>query len=338
MTKQSHTPNNETAIHIFGAALTVNEAGAPDWITLFPKTGKITTRDERELNVDAQALMDVFKAQNVFIPIDINHATETAATSGGRSDAVGWITEMELRDNALMGRVEWLPKGRKLVTDKKYRYTSPAVFADKITGKTTWIKSVALVTAPALDNQPVLNTAQNSSLEPSNSEPLKDAPMKSILHALGLNADADEAKCLSAVDALKLTASTAIPKVIHDKVVEQLSAASTELETLKAASHKAKIDALLEGALKAKIIVPAERPEFEALCANEAGFAQVQTLFAKKTPMLETSKLETAKAEIDSGELSPHQLAAKARELQKLASERGETLSIADAVGQLIQD
>ena len=339
MTKQPHSSNaqTETALHVFGAELSLSNANAPDWITLFSKIGKITTLDGRSLDVDADALIKAFSAQGIYVPIDVNHATEIQGSTGGRADAVGWIVELKMQDSALMGRVEWLDEGRDLVVSKKYRYTSPAVYSSKSTGKTTAIKSVALVTSPALGGQPTLNQAQNKQSDPNSpNQPVKETPMKSVLLALGLPEDTNETQCLSALTALKQTAATAIPQVIHEKVLQQLNAASAELDTLKSQAYKTKVDALLEGALKDKKIVPAERPDFEALCATEEGFTNVEKLFARKAPQLTPSSLETAKMDAGTGELTPVQLAAKAQDLQKLASGRGETLSIADAMAQIV--
>lgn len=311
------------AFHVFGALLDVADA-APEWITLFPKLGKITTRDGRPLDVDADALIASFAADKLQIPLDINHATETAAQRGERSDAVGWITELAVRDGALMGRVEWLDEGRSIVLARKYRYTSPAVFADAA-GKTVWIKSVALVTAPALADQPTLHAASSSQSEVS---------MKTITAALGLKDDAAEAECLSAVEALKASVATLVPKPVHDKVVQQLAAATSELDTLKAASRKAKVDALLEGALKAKKIVPAEREAFEKLCASDDGLAHVETLFAQKAPQLEASGLDRKKPE--TGQQTPVQLSEAAEKLMAEAAAAGRTLSIAAAMQQVV--
>ena len=139
------------------------KAGAepPTWITIFPQLGRIATRDGRSYDVDAQALIERFEADGLDIPIDINHSTPRAASTGERADAVGWITELSVKNGALQGKVDWLDEGREVLRKRTHRFVSPDFFHTP-EGKTKWLRAVALVTAPALANQRALAAAQTT--------------------------------------------------------------------------------------------------------------------------------------------------------------------------------
>lgn len=132
--------------------------------------------------------------------------------------------------------------------------------------------------------------------------------LKSIALALGLNEDASEASCLSALGDLKKRVDPAI----HEQTLKSLSTATADLEALRAETRKGKIDGLLEDALKAKKIVPAERDTFAALCATDDGFEQVKRLIELRPAVLNASGLETKNPNGDVKTLS-----AEDREIMK---------------------
>lgn len=291
-------PQAEFAIHALAAALPETGGAPPEWITIFAQSGPVDTRDGRNFDVDPQLLVSRFKADGVDLPIDVNHATHHAALTGSRADAVGWIKELRVQGGALQGRVDWLDEGRALLAAKKYRFVSPDFFhtPDK---KPTWLRSVALVTAPALGNQPALAAAFHQ--EPA---------MKELAAALGVIADASEAAMLAALG------EAFVAKAVHEEALAKLTAATSELATIKQAGRKAEIDALLDGAVKEKRILPAQKEHYAKLCATDAGLADVKALLAATTPVLGASGLDDKKTPEGGGEkISAAQLAAKAHKM-----------------------
>lgn len=270
----SSNPQADFAIHALAAALPASGDAPPEWVTIFPKVGRIETRDGRSYDVDAAALIARFKADGVDVPIDVNHATHHAAKTGARADAVGWIKELRVEGGAVQGRVEWLDEGRSILAAKSYRFVSPDFF-HTTDGRTTWLRSVALVTAPALGGQKALAAASS-----------QETQMKDLAAALGLTADANEGALLAALK------EHFVPKKNHDEVVAQLGVASKRLEEIEAASRKARVDALLDGALKEKRMLPAERDHYAHLCATDAGFDSVKALLAARSPALTRSGLD----------------------------------------------
>lgn len=261
----------------------------PKRIMLFSAGGTVKTRDGRTYRIDLAKLAARFAADGVKIPIDVNHATEILAPKGERADPVGWVTGVDVESTALFGTVEWAEPSTAPALLKSYPYVSPAFPAKD--GVAEWLKSVALVSSPALGNQPALAGA--SDLDTSQELPT----MKTVFNALGLAETATEAECLAAVTTLKAKAdpATIVSKAVFDETVVKLSAATAELDAIKAATRKAKIDAVIEGALTAKKILPAQRDHYTALCATDAGLASVEALLAASPVLLAASGLDEKK-------------------------------------------
>jgi len=294
--------------------------GAPEWVQLFPAGPAIVTRDGRHYRIDdAARLVAVFQGDAIDLPVDVNHATEIRAAKGEEAEPVGWIKEIAVRAGLLCARVEWLEKGKALLAAKAYRYVSPAFWHDP-DGAVTRLKSLALVASPALPAMPALAVAQDA--QPS------EPSMKSIALALGLAEAADEASCLSALTKLK---GETVAKAVHDETVATLAATKTTLETLQASTRKAKVDAMIESALKAKKILPAQKDHYIGLCSTDAGLAQVEQLIAATPAQLAASGLDDRSAE-PGDHKDPVALAAAGTAYQKKLAEGGQQISHAEAV------
>lgn len=250
---------------------------SPQWIKLTPR-GKFTTRDGRQFDTDPNVLVQRFNSDGVAVPIDIDHATVKKALFGDTAPAVGWIEKLEARADGLYGQVSWLDEGVRVLAARSHRYISPALKADDF-GKAIWLHSAGLVAAPAI-SMPAVASAQ------PKTEPTM---LKAIAAALGLNEDAAEASCLSAITNLR----SRIDPAVHKQTLDTLSAVQTELDGIKKAGRKEKVDTLLEDALKAKKISPAQRAAYEALCATDDGLAQVTTLIQTLGAGLAPTDLDT---------------------------------------------
>ncbi len=254
-----------------------SQAG-PDWIKVTPR-GKFTARDGRVFDVDPELLAARFVQDGVDLPVDIDHATVKKAMFGEAAPAVGWISKLEARADGLYGKVEWLAEGLAVLAARTHRYISPTLKHDE-NGKAFWLHSAALVAAPAASMAAVASADLSTSEEPKM--------LKAIAAALGLSEDASEASCLSAVTNLKAR----IDPAVHQAALDQVKTLSADLDARNAADHKAKVDALLEDALKAKKIVPAQRDQYAALCATPEGLAQVTALLGTMTATLGASGLD----------------------------------------------
>lgn len=276
--------SNAVLTHVLTILAAGSTEAAPERIMLFPKGGRIGTRDGRSFLVDFARLVARFQADGIKVPLDINHATEILAPKGERADPVGFITALEPEGEALYGRVDWIDPAAAPALLKAYPYVSPAFPAPK--GEALWLKSAALVASPALGAQPALAQA-----DPSHTP---ESPMKTVIAALGLADGASEAECLAALTTLKTQGDPAlfVPKAVHDEAVARLSSVSGELESLRTSQRTEKVEALLEGALKAKKILPAQRDHYAALCATDVGLAAVEQLLAGAPELLAASGLD----------------------------------------------
>ncbi|MDF2232181.1 phage protease [Albimonas sp. CAU 1670] len=262
---------------------------APEWIHLLPAPadGLLQTADNRGPyrleRAELQAIIDRSFERAPQIEIDINHATYLAAKNGGRSDAVGWIVEMQAREDGIWGRVDWTPEGRRLVADRAYRAISPVLMADRS-------KTVASIANASLVNRPNLRglAALNSE------EALMDEVLAKLKKMLGLAEDAETEEIYRSLSAVidaaaaeKAKAATSaelqsqlgeigvvlgLPKDAAPKDVlaaaktakagggkegeliaalqSELTEMASELETLKSDGAKARAETFVDGAIR----------------------------------------------------------------------------------------
>jgi phage I-like protein len=277
-------------------------ATPPEWIKLAPR-GAVKTRDGRQYQFAPEDLAARFAADGIDLPIDVDHAVSKASFSSSTAPAVGWIKELQARPDGLYGRVDWLDTGKALLAARSHRYISPSFPHDDL-GKATWIHSASLVAAPALPNMPALASA----------DPQKEPQtMKTILVALGLQPTASEAEGLAALTALQgkiVDPAAVVSKAVHDAALAQLAAATTKLTTIETETRGREVAGVIDAALTAKKIVPAQKDHYLALCSTDAGFAQVKAMLAVTPAILGASGLDNKDpAKGGGGELSAEQLA-----------------------------
>ncbi|MDQ2084699.1 phage protease [Xanthobacteraceae bacterium Astr-EGSB] len=172
------------------------EAGAPDWVMLFPagEGGVVTTVDGRgpyrAANLTSLAEASL-QAAGGKLAIDECHATDLAAPKGLPAPARGWITATQARDDGLWGKVDWTETGRDLVAGHAYRGISP-VFAHDLKGNVLRFLRASLTNTPNLRGLAALH-----------SEGVDMDFLARMRELLGLSADADEAAVMAAIRALK---------------------------------------------------------------------------------------------------------------------------------------
>ena len=114
--------------------------------------------------VDAEAckaIVDVFTAHGVDLPIDFEHATLGGdyATPDGTAPAMGWIKSLAIEANVgVFANVEWTERGAAFVAAKEYRYLSPVTIVRKSDKRVVALHSVALTNTPAIVGMvPIVN-------------------------------------------------------------------------------------------------------------------------------------------------------------------------------------
>ncbi|HBC0987575.1 TPA: peptidase [Escherichia coli] len=251
----------------------------PEWLPVIP-AGEFTGRDGRSwVNTDPAAVIAA-SFTHPSLPFDIEHATEIKGPKGEPAPAYGWIEELRQNtDGSIDARVVWTPDGEALLRAKKYRFYSPA-FGYTAAGRVTRLSSAALTNKPNL-GFPALNSEMSMTL------PLQ------IATALGLAAAASVDDAVTAITQIKSNEQIAlnraaspdptkfIPAETHQLALNRAETAEGKLKALDDAAAVAMVDA----AVTAGKVAPANRDMYLALCRTEAGRTQFAA-FADTAPVL----------------------------------------------------
>ncbi|QPC44511.1 hypothetical protein HW532_18500 [Kaustia mangrovi] len=220
------------------------------------------------------------------LAVDWEHAQDHRAGDGGMAPAAGWITELAERDGAIWGRVEWTERGRASVEGREYRYISPSLLHDKA-------RRVVRIIGAGLVNRPAL-VMPALARETTPKEPEMD---KELLAALGLEPDASKADALEAVGKLKGDLQSAqaraetpsldkfVPRADYDAALTRATAAEQTLAEREDAVREAEIAELVDGAVKAGKIAPANRDFYVATAREEGGLERLKT-FVESAPQV----------------------------------------------------
>ena len=282
---------------------TVSDGKAPEWVELIPAGPNVIGRDGRQWLFDEQAGMLVqssFMGRAIDLPIDWEHATQHRATKGESAPAAGWIKQLELRDGALWGFVDWTPRGSEQVISREYRFLSPVFDFDPDTTR------IARLVSAGLTNKP------NFLLTALNQETMENTPVKlspALLAALGLPETATEEQAIAATAQLKATAQAAnaekpnlaqfVPRADYDALGVRAVNAEQALATQKKTEHNKEVDAVIAAATQAGKITPATVDYHRAMCQDEAGLARFKE-FVTAAPVVAAAS--------DLGERQPEHL------------------------------
>jgi phage I-like protein len=325
-----HNPERDSAVDVHSTKLnpgTTGSAAPAEWIQLIP-CGEFNGRDGRgpfrlrnpKLVIGATAALGM----EAGIPID--HATDFAAPQGLPAPAAGWIKQLEVRDGAIWGRVEWTPQGASAITTGQYRYISP-VFEYSPKGEVIRLLRAGLTNNPnlyltAISACGALSAAlpQRSGEGKSPSDRGEDYEMEQFLaqlrEVLGLDDDATAEDVLEQIrnpagaasparedspearngdddsDSATLRAAGAsvqapAPDPARYVAVGQFQKALTELNTLKAERARERAEHAVSEAIRSGRLIPAQREWAIAYCqADYDGFA---AFVAKQPAMLKVS-------------------------------------------------
>lgn len=249
---------------------------APEWVHLLPApvNGLIATDDARG-PYTAQAAEEIIAntfAKRDRLEIDINHATFLAGPKGGRSDAVGWIVEMQAREDGIWGKVEWTDEGRRLVVGRAYRGISPVLLHDtnkKIVG----LANASLVNRPNLQGLTTLHQQQDTAMDWT----------KYLAELLGLGTDATDAQVK---EALKTRLADKAPDAA-------MQAQMTAIGAALGLASDAGPDAIVAAAQAAQAAATAEPEEIVALQS------EITSLTTRLNTMTEDRAREQATAFVD---------------------------------------
>lgn len=162
---------------------------------------------------------------------DYGHAQLGFVQSYEAARSAGWFS-VEVRGDELWAtNVEWTPTAARALSDREFRYFSPALMLDAKSGEVRELINIALTNIPATKHQKPLVASQ------SPADPAKDSndmTIEQLLAAFGCQNGTQLAAKFQTLssDNAKLIAAAAEQQT-------QLSALTTELNGLKAAKEQA---------------------------------------------------------------------------------------------------
>lgn len=280
---------------------TVSDGKAPEWVELIPPGPNVTGRDGRQWLFDEQAgtlVQSSFLGRAIDLPIDWEHATQHRASKGESAPAAGWIKQLELRNGALWGLVDWTPRASEQVINREYRFLSPVFDFDPDTTR------IARLVSAGLTNKPnFLLTALNQ--ENTEVTPVTLSP--ALLTALGLPATATEEQAIAATTQLKATAQAVntekpnleqfMPRADYDSVLQRATNAEQALAEQKKTEHTKQVNALITSATQAGKITPATVDYHRAACQDETGLARFKAFVDAAPVVAPPSNLDERKAD-----------------------------------------
>ena len=272
------------------AADTSAAAPAPEWIELLPG-GVFYGRDGRgpfRIDDPAAVIASTTAMQmNAGIPIDYDHATDFGAPEGRPAPAAGWIRELEVREGAVWGRVEWTARAASSIVAREYRYVSPVFQFDAKDGSVTRLLRAGLTNNPNLHLTAI---AASHTTAADAKDQRMEFPIQELRELLNLDGDASVAEVVAKVRDLRNAGNAAGPATgahshdpAHYVAIAEFERTLTELNALKADRARERAAHTVEEAIRAGKIVPAQREWAIAYCAADARGFQ---LFAAKQPSL----------------------------------------------------
>lgn len=284
--------------------LTWEMAELPEWLHLLP-LGRVELVDGRPpFEVDAASLAEMaeaFAARGTDLVIDYEHQS----LKGVQAPAAGWIKELKAREDGLWARVEWTPQAREYLKRREYRYFSPVLRLDSESRRPLELLNVALTNVPAIRNLSPLvakwggqsqvggtrmpkpdlieGKADFSSAVPEESTSAKTTSLVAELKMrLGIKADSPESRVWgrtveflrSLAQALELPPEATIQDLQGGLAalkaeVGKLQAVQEEALELREKLREAEVKRVVEEALRAGKITPAQRSWALSYCRRD---------------------------------------------------------------------
>ncbi|HDZ9236855.1 TPA: peptidase [Vibrio cholerae] len=266
--------------------------------------GKFIGEDGRQwINDEPDAVVERFSRK---LPFDIEHATHIKGPQGEAAPAFGWMTKVENRNGEVWAFTEFNSEGVELTgEEKKYAFYSPAFSFDK-NGRVIALLSAGLTNQPNL-NVPALNRQEENEMKLS----------QLIAAALGLAETATEQDAVIAINSLKsekdialnrasnIDLNVAVPKETYQLALNRAETAEAALKAIQ----ESEIDALVEDAIKAGKVAPANKEMFLGMCRAEGGIEQFKK-FVETAPAIANSDPKKKSAVVNAeGELSAEEMA-----------------------------
>lgn len=285
----------------------------PEWVELIPAPGtnaRIDGRDGRHWFMnDVQTVINQSLNQQRDIVGDYEHASELKAPKGEEAPAAFWIKELQARDGAIWGRIEWTPRGEASVRNKEYRYLSPVFDYHRTTLEIYRLKSVGLTNKHNL-YLPALNQEQTKPNQPEENPMLLS---EAVRKALGLKEGATEEEGVALIAARNQELQTAknqaeqpslekfVPRSDYDTAMNRVSDAETKLQDHLSTAKNQEITALVDQAIADGKITPANKEFYVTACNQENGVENFKKFVDAAPVIADDSGLDNKKPDGEKG-------------------------------------
>lgn len=200
-------------------------------------------------------IIRTFKKRGLDIVIDYEHQS----VSDDMAIASGWIKELLVEDDCLVGLAEWTEQAKEQIKNKQYKYLSPTVLLKN--NRAVRLHSVALTNTPAIDNMYPLFLSDKA-----NGDNKMD--IKKILEFLELDESATTEDVLNKIAELKNNNKEDEDddtELSANKDKLEVLALKQELKQLKEETELKDINFILDTALEEGKMIPAQREGFKKL-------------------------------------------------------------------------
>jgi phage I-like protein len=166
----------------------------PEWVELIPAGVNIKGRDGRIFNnTDPAKVIEAFKNNGAFLPLDWEHSTEIKGPKGEEAPAAGWIVELQVKNGgSIWGKIDWTRRGAEVVRQKEYRYLSPVFLLEKKS------KNIVALLSAGLTNNPNLRLTALNRVEVEKEIEIMN--LKEFCLLLGLSETATEEEVKTAIN------------------------------------------------------------------------------------------------------------------------------------------
>lgn len=225
-------------------------------IKILPLGNVTTTKGDFVVDdTSVDLIIRTFKKRGLDIVIDYEHQS----VSDDMAIASGWIKELLVEDDCLVGLAEWTEQAKEQIKNKQYKYLSPTVLLKN--NRAVRLHSVALTNTPAIDNMYPLFLSDKA-----NGDNKMD--IKKILEFLELDESATTEDVLNKIAELKNNNKEDEDddtELSANKDKLEVLALKQELKQLKEETELKDINFILDTALEEGKMIPAQRESFKRL-------------------------------------------------------------------------
>lgn len=159
----------------------------------------------------AKSLIATLQASKNDIVIDYEHQTLYSEQNGQPAPASGWIKRIDIKykqNVGMVAKVKWTSRAAEKIKGDEYRFISPVLEIDPVTGEILDIYHVALTNLPGLDGMRKAEafkrnkSDKNKSSTEHTSTTQEKVMLEELIKLLGLKEDATQDEVVDAIKSL----------------------------------------------------------------------------------------------------------------------------------------